>query len=62
LDSSYLELLESERFGPTRLLSVQLNKLEQERFTVYKRNAKLSPTGVELLNRQSRKGNEDGTN
>jgi hypothetical protein len=62
MDASYLELVESERFGPTRLLSVQVDKLEKERFTVYKRNTKLSGTSVEFLYRQTRKENEDGKN
>ena len=35
MDSRYLELLESERFGPTRSQSEHLASLEQERATVY---------------------------
>jgi hypothetical protein len=48
VDSGYLELLESERFGPTRSLSDHLASLEQERATVYQRSFKPSTKTVDF--------------
>jgi hypothetical protein len=62
LDTSYLELLESERFGPTRLLSEQVAKLEQERFAVYKMPSKLSGSSVEFFCTHLREEYENGKN
>jgi hypothetical protein len=46
--SDYLELLESERFGPTRSLSEHLASLEKERATVYVRSSEPSTVSVEF--------------
>ena len=48
MDTSYLELLESERFGPTRSLSEHLASLEQERATVYRMSSEPSAVSVEF--------------
>lgn len=48
MDSGYLELLESERFGPTRSLSEHLASLERERATVYKTSSEPSAVSVEF--------------
>jgi hypothetical protein len=48
VDSRYLELLESERFGPTRSLSEHLASLEQERATVYRISSEPSTVSVEF--------------
>jgi hypothetical protein len=48
VDSSYLERLESERFGPSRSLSEHLASLEQERATVYFRSSEPSTVSVEF--------------
>ena len=48
MDSRYLELLESERFGPTRSLSEHLASLERERATVYKTSSEPSTVSVEF--------------
>ena len=48
LDASYLELLESERFGPTRSLSEHLASLEKERATVYYTSSEPSAVSVEF--------------
>lgn len=48
MDSNYLELLESERFGPTRSLSDHLVSLERERATVYKFSHEPSTNAVDF--------------
>ena len=48
MDTSYLELLESERFGPTRSRSEHLASLEQERATVYTTSREPSTVSVEF--------------
>ena len=48
MDSGYLELLESERFGRTRSRSEHLASLEQERATVYVRSSEPSTVSVEF--------------
>ena len=48
MDTSYLELLESERFGPTRSRSEHLASLERELATVYVRFSEPSSVSVEF--------------
>ena len=48
MDTGDLELLESERFGPTRSRSEHLASLEQERATVYVRSSEPSTVSVEF--------------
>ena len=52
VDSRYLELVESERFGPTRSLAQHMAVLEKERTYTYKRktpSSEPSRESVELL-------------
>lgn len=54
MDTSYLERLESERFGPTRSLSEHLASVEQERGYIYTPNippSEPSSMSVELMRR-----------
>ena len=48
MDTRDLELLESERFGPTRSLSEHLASLEEERATVYQRSFEPSTKTVDF--------------